>query len=83
MSPNTPDDERVTTIGHLREMVAERDATIKQLREALYDLGDYHDDAGPESVYTQGRVAEVLGDDWWEQGLAAARADALGEAAGG
>jgi len=41
-------------------------AEIEVLQEALAEIGDYHDDGSTSSIYTQNRVAEVLGDDWWE-----------------
>ena len=39
---------------------------IERLRDALAEIGDYHDDGGTASVWTQDRVGHVLGDDWWE-----------------
>ncbi len=51
-------------------------AEIVRLRAALFELGDYHDDGGVASQYTQGLVEAMLGTDWWSEGCALQRAAA-------
>ncbi len=64
MSDNFASEQLSHALDEIERLRAEKDLLVA----VLWELGDYHDDGGQASKYTQGMTAAVLGEDWWDRG---------------